>query len=85
MHQMQQHSTRMENIVRNLLILSSLETEGIINTQDVIDLKSLFSEIQSDTQQMFKDKAQAFELVCPLPCASLANGVNCTVQFPIWS
>jgi len=71
MHQMQQHSTRMENIVRNLLMLSSLETEGIINTQDVIDLKSLFSEIQSDTQQMFKDKAQAFELVCPLPYPAL--------------
>ena len=66
MHQMQQHSLRMENIVRDLLMLSSLETKGLTKTQDVIDLKSLFSEIQSDTQQMFKDKMHTFELVCPI-------------------
>ena len=65
MHQMQQHSMRMENTVRDLLMLSSLETKGLTKTQDVIDLKSLFSEIHSDTQQMFKDKAHTFELVCP--------------------
>ena len=65
MLQMQQHSMRMENIVRDLLMLSSLETKGLTKTQNVIDLKSLFSEIQSDTQQMFKDKAHTFELVCP--------------------
>lgn len=65
MHQMQQQSMRMENIVRDLLMLSSLETKGLTKTQDVIDLKSLFSEIESDTQQMFKDKAHTFELVCP--------------------
>ncbi|PCI77750.1 MAG: phosphate regulon sensor histidine kinase PhoR [SAR86 cluster bacterium] len=65
MRQMQQHSTRMENIVRDLLMLSSLETKGLTKTQDVIDLKSLFSEIESDTQQMFKDKSHTFELICP--------------------
>jgi two-component system phosphate regulon sensor histidine kinase PhoR len=65
MHQMQQHSMRMENIVRDLLMLSSLETKGLTKTQDIIDLKSLFSEIQIDTQQMFKDKAHTFELAYP--------------------
>lgn len=65
MRQMQQQSMRMENIVRDLLMLSSLETKGLTKTQDVIELKSLFSEIESDTQQMFKDKAHTFELVCP--------------------
>ncbi len=65
MQQMQQQSMRMENIVRDLLMLSSLETKGLTKTQDVIDLNGLFSEIESDTQQMFKDKAHTFELVCP--------------------
>jgi len=65
MQQMQQQSMRMENIVRDLLMLSSLETKGLTKTQDIIDLNSLFSEIESDTQQMFKDKAHTFELVCP--------------------
>lgn len=64
MHQMQQQSMRMENIVRDLLMLSSLETKGLTKTQDVIELQSLFSEIESDTQQMFKDKAHTFELIC---------------------
>ena len=72
MQQMQQHSMRMENIVRDLLMLSSLETKGLTKTQDVIDLQSLFSEIESDTQQMFKDKAHTFELVCS-PSLSLVG------------
>jgi len=65
MQQMQQHSMRMENIVRDLLVLSSLETKGLTKTQDAIELPSFFSEIENDTQQMFKDKAHTFELVCP--------------------
>lgn len=64
MQQMRQQSLRMENIVRDLLMLSSLETKGLTKTQDVIELKNLFSEIESDTKQMFKDKAHAFELSC---------------------
>ncbi|GJM12106.1 MAG: phosphate regulon sensor protein PhoR [Pseudohongiella sp.] len=65
MHQMRQQSMRMENIVRDLLMLSSLETKGLTKTHDVIELPSLFSEIENDTQQMFKDKAHTFELICP--------------------
>lgn len=65
MLQMRQQSMRMENLVRDLLMLSSLETKGLTKTQDAIELKSLFSEIESDTQQMFKDKTHTFELVCP--------------------
>ena len=65
MRQMRQQSMRMENIVRDLLMLSSLETTGLTKTQDVIGLQGLFSEIESDTQQMFKDKAHTFELDCP--------------------
>lgn len=65
MHQMQQQSMRMENIVRDLLMLSSLETKGLTKTQDIIDLNRLFSEIKNDSQQMFKEKAHTFELACP--------------------
>lgn len=65
MQQMRQQSMRMENIVRDLLMLSSLETKGLTKTQDVIEVSGLFSEIESDTQQMFKDKAHTFELICP--------------------
>lgn len=72
MQQMQQQSMRMENIVRDLLILSSLETKGLTKTQDIIDINGLFTEIESDTQQMFKDKAHTFELVCP-PSLSLTG------------
>ncbi|MEX0965554.1 MAG: phosphate regulon sensor histidine kinase PhoR [Pseudohongiellaceae bacterium] len=64
MQQMRQQSLRMENIVRDLLMLSSLETKGQPRTQDVMDLKSLFSEIESDTQQMFKDKNHSFKTIC---------------------
>lgn len=64
MQQMRQQSLRMENIVRDLLMLSSLETKGQTRKQDVIELKSLFSEIENDTKQMFKDKAHTFELSC---------------------
>lgn len=62
--QMQQQSVRMENIVRDLLILSSLETKGFTKAQDKINLQQLFSEIESDTQQMFKDKAHTFDIRC---------------------
>lgn len=64
MQQMRQQSLRMENIVRDLLMLSSLETKGLTKTQEIIGLQELFSEIESDTQQMFKDKNHVFEIDC---------------------
>lgn len=62
--QMRQQSLRMENIVRDLLMLASLETKALTKTQEVIDLPKLFREIESDTQQMFKDKSHRFEISC---------------------
>lgn len=62
--QMRQQSLRMENIVRDLLILSSLETKGLTKTQDLIELTTLFSEIENDTKQMFKDESHTFEIIC---------------------
>jgi len=64
MQQMRQQSLRMENIVRDLLMLSSLETKAQTRTQDEIHLRTLFTEIENDTQQMFKDKGHSFEISC---------------------
>jgi len=63
LQQMQQQSERMENIVKDLLVLSSLETESI-GTQhgDAIQIGILLQEIMGDVEQMFTDKSQHFEL-----------------------
>lgn len=62
--QMRQQSLRMENIVRDLLMLSSLETKTLPKQQDEISVHELFSEIESDTQQIFLDKSHKFEIHC---------------------
>ncbi|MFK7865685.1 MAG: phosphate regulon sensor protein PhoR, partial [Pseudohongiellaceae bacterium] len=49
MRQMHQQSNRMENIVRDLLLLSSLETRTLGNQQDEVKLSALFAEIKNDT------------------------------------
>lgn len=64
MRQMRQQSIRMENIVRDLLTLSSLETETSAKQQDHIKLADLFLEIENDTRQMFTDKSHRFEILC---------------------
>ena len=62
--QMHGQAIRMENIVKDLLTLSSLETETPIKEQDKINLLTLVSEIQNYTQQMFADKSQQFVIDC---------------------
>lgn len=64
MRQMRQQAIRMENIVRDLLTLASLETETVSREQDQIDLKALFLEIEHDSQQMFADKSHEFSIDC---------------------
>ncbi len=72
LQQMRQQSLRMENIVRDLLMLSSLETKGLGKKQDIIELQSLFSEIESDTKKMFKDKAHSFSIAA-IPTLSIVG------------
>lgn len=62
--QMHQHSMRMENIVRDLLILSSLETKTLPKHPKRINVTNLISEIEHDTRQMFQDKSHEIEIDC---------------------
>jgi len=62
--QMRQQSMRMENMVRDLLMLSSLETKTMPKNRKAVDVKSLISEIESDTRQMFTDKSHSFVKQC---------------------
>lgn len=63
--QMHQQSARMENIVRDLLLLSSLETKMRPKPQDAFSLVSLLSEISNDTLQIYKKKSHNLTLDCP--------------------
>ena len=63
--QMHQQSARMENIVRDLLLLSSLETKIRPKPQDAFSLVSLLSEISNDTLQIYKKKSHNLTLDCP--------------------
>lgn len=62
--QMHQQSSRMENIVKDLLLLSSLETKTRPRPQDSFSLLQLLSEIRNDTQQIFSQKSHDFRLDC---------------------
>lgn len=62
--QMHQQSSRMENIVKDLLLLSSLETKTRPRPQDSFSLLQLLSEIRNDTQQIFAKKSHDFRLEC---------------------
>lgn len=64
LQQMQQQSVRMENIVKDLLMLSSLETESLGKHHcDPVQVGQLLIEIRNDVQHMFVDKAQTFDLL----------------------
>lgn len=63
--QMHQQSFRMENIVKDLLLLSSLETKQPPRPAEAFNINSLLSEIQNDTQQVYRKKSQEFSVDCP--------------------
>lgn len=62
LQQMHQQSQRMENIVRDLLTLSRLETKSLPKNQDKVDMLALLREIKSEAEQVFTDKHHVFEL-----------------------
>ena len=64
MKQMHQQSNRMESIVRDLLLLSSLETRTLGKQQDEIVLSLLLSEIKNDTQSIFEKRVHEFIIDC---------------------
>lgn len=62
LQQMHQQSQRMENIVRDLLTLSRLETKSLPKNQEKVDMLALLREIKSEAEQVFTDKHHVFEL-----------------------
>lgn len=62
--QMHQQSMRMENIVRDLLLLTSLETKTLPRQLDEVSLYKLLAEIKSDSQQVFARKEHEFIIDC---------------------
>ena len=64
MLQMKQQAHRMENIVRDLLVLTALETKTLPKQQDEIEITKLVNEIANDMQQMFLEKSQSFAIDC---------------------
>ena len=64
LNQMQQQSRRMESIVRDLLMLSQLETKAITRKQISIELRQLLNEIRSDTLQIFEGKGHDITVIC---------------------
>lgn len=63
--QMAQQSQRMENIIKDLLTLSQLETRAASREQTAIELSSLLREIKQDAEQVFSDKQHTITLDCP--------------------
>jgi two-component system phosphate regulon sensor histidine kinase PhoR len=68
LQQMHQQSQRMENIVRDLLTLSRLETNALPREQDKVDVSSLLREIKSEAEQAFADKRHSFLLDIQTDC-----------------
>jgi len=64
MLQMKQQAHRMENVVRDLLVLSALETKTLPKLQEKIKISTLINEIEADTQQMFLEKSHQFSIDC---------------------
>lgn len=62
--QMHQQSSRMENIVKDLLTLSALETGTPSRKQSSFALIQLLSEIVNDARQIFAQQDHQFSLSC---------------------
>ncbi|MCB1670622.1 MAG: phosphate regulon sensor histidine kinase PhoR [Gammaproteobacteria bacterium] len=64
LEQMHQQSLRMENILRDLLILSRLETRAISLDQKPVNVSGLLKEIKGDTLNIFEDKDHSISVEC---------------------
>lgn len=62
LEQMSQQSQRMENIIRDLLTLSRLETRPSSEQQTAVHIRSLMLDIKHDAERVFADKKQKFKL-----------------------
>ena len=64
LEQMHQQAQRMENIVRDLLTLSRLETKSLPRVQDEILVPSLLREIKNEAELAFAAKQHTYFLEC---------------------
>lgn len=71
--QMAQQSHRMENIIKDLLTLSQLETRATSRDQSSIQLLALLREIRNDAEQVFSDKHHQITLNCAADLQVLGN------------
>ena len=62
--QMHQSAIRMKNLIKDLLLLSSLETETPTGQRDDVHLHALLHEITGDTQQVFTKKNHNYSVDC---------------------
>ncbi|MGB0558758.1 MAG: phosphate regulon sensor histidine kinase PhoR [Pseudohongiellaceae bacterium] len=62
--QMHQSAIRMKNLIKDLLLLSSLETETPTGQRDDVHLHALLHEITGDTQQVFTKKDHNYSIDC---------------------
>ena len=62
--QMHQSAIRMKNLIKDLLLLSSLETETPTGQRDDVHLHALLHEITGDTQQIFTKKNHNYSIDC---------------------
>ncbi len=62
--QMLQQSARMENIVRDLLMLTALETKAVKRQQKPFPLAPLIREVESDTEQVYRRCGHSYQAEC---------------------
>ena len=62
--QMHQSAIRIKNLIKDLLLLSSLETETPTGQRDDVHLHALLHEITGDTQQVFTKKNHSYSIDC---------------------
>ena len=63
--QMEQQSNRMEAIVKDLLLLSTLETRAIPGDELSVDVPTLFREIEETAEKVMKDHKHRFSTSSP--------------------
>lgn len=73
LEQMYQQSQRMENIIRDLLTLTQLETKSVSRQRTAIDIDALLREICHDAGQLFSEKCQQFSVECHMTAKLQGN------------
>lgn len=65
LEQMSQQARRMENIIRDLLTLTQLETKPVSRQKTGIPLTALLNEVANEARQLFSDKGQQISVAAP--------------------